>query len=136
MDSAVGGSTFGAVGSPSLLDVLVDVLDDIPYPGNRKPLFLHAPFSHPPFPFFPWFLSFSSFSPFIFFLFFLENQTILETWNPSRYTPLGSGSDYTVFIDHLGIPRQEIFYLIPFLSLSCIYQLPHRFPSPFFFSVL
>eukprot|EP01113_Clastostelium_recurvatum_P031897 TRINITY_DN4033_c0_g2_i2.p1 TRINITY_DN4033_c0_g2~~TRINITY_DN4033_c0_g2_i2.p1 ORF type:complete len:736 (-),score=140.11 TRINITY_DN4033_c0_g2_i2:65-2272(-) len=74
VDIGVGGSVFGALGTPSLLDLMVGVASSVPYPNNT------------------------------------EGVSVMDTWNRDAYGPLGSGSDFTVFIDYLGIPSIDMYF--------------------------
>lgn len=71
VDTGVSGQHFRAAGTPSLAQLLAEVLGHVPHPDSGKPL--------------------------------------LEHWGGKLFS-LGSGSDYTIFIDHLGIPSLDIAF--------------------------
>lgn len=65
LDTAIAGSSFSAISSPSLQSLIRNVTKDVIDPQSGLPL--------------------------------------SEVWN-GEVGPMGSGSDYTAFLDHLGIP--------------------------------
>lgn len=71
VDTGVSGPHFRASGTPSLAQLLGDVLGHVQHPESKKPLSEH--------------------------------------WSGKLYS-LGSGSDYTIFIDHLGIPSLDMAF--------------------------
>ncbi|KAI3528823.1 glutamate carboxypeptidase II [Colletotrichum abscissum] len=83
-ESTNGGTILGATGSPLLASVIRDVTRMVQSPIN-------------------------------------ENRTVYDDWlsdqkraNPEQVTPtldlMGTGSDYTVFFDHLGIPSVDLLF--------------------------
>ncbi len=83
-ESTNGGNILGATGSPLLDNLLQDITQHVPSP-------------------------------------FKEGKTVFDDWlsdqqreNPSREEPslalMGTGSDYTVFFDHLGIPSVDMIF--------------------------
>eukprot|EP01113_Clastostelium_recurvatum_P013798 TRINITY_DN1739_c0_g1_i6.p1 TRINITY_DN1739_c0_g1~~TRINITY_DN1739_c0_g1_i6.p1 ORF type:complete len:755 (+),score=154.28 TRINITY_DN1739_c0_g1_i6:38-2266(+) len=76
VDVGVSGPWFDASGTPSLIDLVVGVASDVPYPNNGT----------------------NDGVP----------SSIMDTWNTTWFSALGSGSDFTVFIDHIGIPCVDL----------------------------
>lgn len=83
-DAVVGGLSFGASGTPGLLPALTRVLDRLPEPS--------APGEPAP----------------------VMGRTLLDQWRDGapdrlpRFSLPGSGSDYTVFLHHLGTPVVDL----------------------------
>lgn len=78
LDVAVGGTKFHSSGSPVLSYLQREVAKEIPHPAANKSLGLETLYD------------------------FWKKESRVQIGN------LGSGSDYTVFLDHLGVPSVDI----------------------------
>ncbi len=99
VDSAVSGKTLDLDGVPSLRELVLDAAGDINDPRTGKPLRESWIKSQR--------ASWAKNAPIV-----LDETGESPPTTPHRFSPqmnpLGSGSDYTAFVDHLGIPATDI----------------------------
>lgn len=95
VDVSVAGSRWNVGGSPSLADLIKRSALDVPHPTEPGKTLWDARNDDGPFKSKP-----DSFvGPEIYY----GNATILSEAPESEVTPLGSGSDYTVFLQRIGV---------------------------------
>ena len=108
VDSAVSGSRFGASAAPPLADLIREVTTAVRDPKSRRTIYQ------------TW----------------LESQRKAsgdEPLSAPRVGDLGSGSDYTVFLDHLGIASLSMGFGGPYGVYHALYDTHHwmdRFGDP------
>lgn len=99
VDAAVSGPTLSVDGIPSLRDLLLSAASDVTNPRTGKSL-ADEWLAHRR-------TSWANSEPFDLGDFESSAHRPIPTFSP-QLNPLGSGSDYTVFTDHLGIPSLDV----------------------------
>ncbi|KAF9478208.1 Zn-dependent exopeptidase [Pholiota conissans] len=102
VDVSVAGSTLGIAGSPSLAHIIKQTALDVPHPTDEKRTLWDALDDEGPFKQFAQ----NGTADADFLELYYENRRKLKASN-TRVRPLGSGSDFTVFLQHIGVASSD-----------------------------